>query len=162
MGVQQLLLLGQLVVVVLVYLFVWRVLRTARNDLLGTGAGAAASGAAQESTIIPAADVARARRQAGISEPRLVVERSDVLRRGVPFRLANGLTLGRGDENDIVLDESHVSGAHARIVPPATLVDLGSTNGTFVNGQRISGRRPLRPGDQVQVGSTVLRMEAPR
>lgn len=161
--VQQLLLVGQVLVVVLVYLFVWRVVRSARADLLGAAArrGAGSVGA-QESTIIPAADVQAARRSAGLAEPRLVVDQSDVLRPGVPFSVGGGLSLGRAPGNDVVLEEGVVSARHARVIPPGTVVDEGSTNGTFVNGRRIDGRATLRPGDLVQVGSTVFRFEVPR
>ena len=163
--VQQLLLAGQALVVLLVYLFVWRVIRAARADL-SDAASRRGRGAtpldAQESTIIPAADVQAARRAAGLAEPRLVVEQSDVLRQGVPFTVGGGLTLGRATTNDVVLDEGVVSGRHARIVAPGTVVDEGSTNGTFVNGTQVSGRAALRPGDIVQVGSTVFRYEVPR
>lgn len=165
--VQQLLLLGQFLVVALVYVFVWRVIRSARRDLVqrgtaGAGRSAAAVLDAQESTIIPAADVHAARRAAGLGEPRLLVESSDVLRVGVPFTIGGGLTLGRAAASDVVLDEQVVSGRHARIVPPGTVVDEGSTNGTLVNGRRIDGRVALRAGDLVQVGSTAFRYEVPR
>ena len=162
--VQQLLLLGQLIFVVLIYVFVWRVVRGARGDLLGAAGGrrSMASLEAQESTIIPAADALAARRAAGMTEPRIVVHSSEVLRPGVPFTIGGGLTLGRADSNDVVLEDSVVSSHHLRIVPPGTVVDDGSTNGTFLNGQRIAGRAALRSGDQLQVGSTIFRFEGPR
>jgi hypothetical protein len=159
--VQSLLLAGQLLFVVLVYVFVWRVLRGARADLVRSADPGAAL-ASQESTIIPAADVQAARRAAGLGEPRLVVEQSDVLRPGIPFTVGGGLRIGRGGDNDVVLDEGVVSGRHVRIVPPGTVVDEGSTNGTFVNGRPVDGRAALRSGDRVQVGSTVFRFEVTR
>lgn len=159
--VQYLLLGGQVLVVVVVYLFVWRVMRTARRDLVRAAqpSSRATTFDAQESTIMPAADVAQARRAAGLGEPRLIVDASDVLRPGVPFTIGRGLSLGRADTNDVVLDEGVVSGRHARVIAPGTVVDEGSTNGTFVNGQPVAGRVALRDGDIVQVGSTVLRYE---
>ncbi len=163
--VQWLLLGGQALLVALIYVFVWRTLRNAHKDLLrGGGAGpmAARSIAAQESTIIPVADVHAARRSAGLAEPRLVVAGSDVLRPGVPFTIGGGLTLGRADDNDVVLDEQVVSSHHARIVAPGTVVDAGSTNGTLVNGRVIDGRVALRHGDRLQVGSTVFTFEVTR
>jgi hypothetical protein len=163
--VQQLLLAGQLLVVVLVYVFVWRVIRGARADLAVRGSTSPRAGGsieAQESTIIPAADVQAARREAGIGEPRLIVQESDVLRPGIPFTIGGGLTIGRATTNDVVLEEGVVSGRHARIVPPGTVVDEGSTNGTLINGQTVAGRGALRAGDLVQVGSTVFRYEVPR
>ena len=161
--VQQLLLVGQFLVVVLVYLFVWRVIRAARTDLVSAGrVRSSAALDAQESTIIPAADVQAARRSAGLGEPRLVVEQSDVLRPGIPFTIGGGLTIGRAPTNDVVLDEGVVSGDHVKVVPPNTVVDQGSTNGTLVNGQPVAGRAALRGGDLLQVGSTVFRYEVER
>ncbi|MCW2926546.1 MAG: domain containing protein [Thermoleophilia bacterium] len=162
MGVQSLLLLGQAIVVLLIYVFVWRVMRSARTDLRSGGAyapGSMAGASAQESTIIPVADVQAARRSAGLADPRLVVERSDVLRPGIPFTIGSGLSIGRAAGNDVVLDEGVVSGRHVRLIAPGTVVDEGSTNGTFVNGQQLSGRAALRSGDMLQVGSTVFRYE---
>lgn len=164
--VQYFLLGGQVLVVVLVYLFTWRVMRTARQDLVAAGrpARSARSGdvGAQESTILPAGAVAGARRAAGLVDPRIVVLEGHVLRAGVPFTISGTLTLGRAETNDVVLDDQVVSGRHARIVAPGTLVDEGSTNGTLVNGVAVRGRVALSDGDVVQIGSTVFRYEAPR
>src|SRR3954469_22754011 len=59
--------------------------------------------------------------------------------------------------------DSEISRVHARIFhDPSgrlTVEDLGSTNGTFVNGNRISGQQPLNPGDQVRVGQTTMSVE---
>ncbi len=68
------------------------------------------------------------------------------------------VTLGRDITNDIVINDPEVSRHHLRLTRGAggfTLEDLGSTNGTFVNGQRLTGARPLRPGDMVGLGETV-------
>jgi hypothetical protein len=84
--------------------------------------------------------------------------------RGASFTLSNSLTLGRIADNDIALDDdTFMSSHHARIeIRPegVWVVDLDSTNGTFVNGQRVSGDRSLRKGDRLQVGSTVLEMRS--
>jgi hypothetical protein len=161
--ISQLLLVGQVLVVVLVYVFVWRVVRTARRDILAPGGQMLASGGAvvsQDSTIIPAADAAAARRAAGLAEPRVVVTSSETLREGVPYGLGSGISIGRAADNDIVIDDGFVSSHHARLVPPATLVDLDSTNGTLVNGRALQGRVRLRNGDQFQFGATVFRYES--
>lgn len=161
--VQNLLLAGQLVFVLLLYVFVWRVMRGARRDLgSSTRSRGAASLASQESTIVPAATAAAVRRAHGLGEPRLVVDGSDVLRTGVPFTIGGGLSIGRVEANDIVLDEPVVSSKHVRVLPPGTVVDQGSTNGTFVNGTRIVDRAALQPGDMIQIGSTAFRYEVPR
>jgi pSer/pThr/pTyr-binding forkhead associated (FHA) protein len=158
--IQQLLLLGQVLVVVLIYLFVWRVMRAARHDMLRGPLQASASSAPQDSTIIPPAEIEQARRKSGLGDPRVVVVSSETLRPGIPFVIGRGLSMGRAPDNDIVLDDSFVSGHHARLTPPATLVDLGSTNGTLHNG-RAATRASLRPGDEFQVGTTVFRYEVP-
>ncbi|MFC2023296.1 FHA domain-containing protein [Chloroflexota bacterium] len=69
------------------------------------------------------------------------------------------LSVGRGEENDLVLQEHGVSRRHARIQRVSqgwVLTDLGSTNGTFVNGQRIGESYLLRPGDRLAIGSCMF------
>ena len=68
------------------------------------------------------------------------------------------VTLGRDITNDIVINDPEVSRHHMRLTRGAggfTIEDLGSTNGTFINGQRLTGARPLRAGDMVGLGETV-------
>lgn len=83
------------------------------------------------------------------------------------FALAKaGVTLGRATNNDIVLSDAKVSRAHARLEcgdAGCTLVDLGSANGTRLNGMRVE-RAALSPGDVITLGDSTLRFEiaAPR
>lgn len=66
------------------------------------------------------------------------------------------LTVGRLGENDVRLDEGSVSSHHAEIVVrdgQAVLVDKGSTNGTYLNGEKVEGEAPLQEGDEVYFGS---------
>ncbi len=85
-------------------------------------------------------------------------------RRGQTFTLSDTLSIGRLDDNDIVVtDDSFISSHHARIeIRPDSVwvVDMKSTNGTFVNGQRVTDARSVRKGDRIQVGGTVLEMRS--
>jgi hypothetical protein len=68
------------------------------------------------------------------------------------------LSLGRDISNDIVINDAEVSRTHLRLtrgIDGYTIADLGSTNGTFINGQRLVGSRPLNNGDQIGLGETV-------
>jgi pSer/pThr/pTyr-binding forkhead associated (FHA) protein len=73
------------------------------------------------------------------------------------------LTLGREEGSaDLVIDDLGVSRQHARFLADGGAIrveDLGSANGTYVNGERISRAVPLAAGDEVQVGATVLGVE---
>ena len=93
----------------------------------------------------------------GSSSFRLVVRRGPQPNQVYP--LEQGIvTLGRDITNDIVINDPEVSRHHCRLTQGAggyTLEDLGSTNGTFVNGQRLTGPRPLSPGDMIGLGETV-------
>ncbi len=75
------------------------------------------------------------------------------------YELTKGVvTLGRDITNDIVINDPEVSRHHCRLTQGGggyTVEDLGSTNGTFVNGQRLTGARPLQPGDMLGLGETV-------
>ena len=70
-----------------------------------------------------------------------------------------GVVVGRGDDSTIQIQDHSVSRRHARILPTANgfqVTDLHSTNGTFVNDQRVSGRAVLSPGDRLRVGRVEL------
>lgn len=74
---------------------------------------------------------------------------------------APALTMGRGADNDLVLEEPAASRHHARLERTSQgwqLIDLASTNGTFVNGQKLVSHDPylLRPQDRIAIGGTVL------
>src|SRR4029453_17479945 len=76
---------------------------------------------------------------------------------GRRIRVTEPVTVGRGDEAGLLLDEPEISRAHAVLGPTAEgleVRDLGSLNGTWVNGERISSPAVLVPGDVVRVGTT--------
>jgi pSer/pThr/pTyr-binding forkhead associated (FHA) protein len=77
----------------------------------------------------------------------------------------SGATIGRSRDCEVVLSDANVSRRHAAVVPVAAstsgwaVEDLGSTNGTKLNGRRVAERTPLEPGDRIEVGTTELRFE---
>ena len=150
--VEQLLLALKVAFVVLLYLFIWRVIRLASRDIT----------VGQESMILtpqrPAAP--RAQRPVG----RLRVTASPELAEGAEFPIARELLAGRTAALDIALPaDGYASNRHARFLPGEhadVVEDLNSTNGTFVNGDRLSGSRPLRDGDVVTIGQTQLSYRA--
>lgn len=92
-------------------------------------------------------------------QPRLIVENGPGLVVGTVFPLGQGLTIGRSRSNELHVDDSFVSHMHARILkrgPFYYVEDLGSTNGTFVNGAAIGGSVLLGIGDQIQLGGIVI------
>jgi pSer/pThr/pTyr-binding forkhead associated (FHA) protein len=95
---------------------------------------------------------------------RLVVVGSPTLDHGRAFETGPvPLTIGRSASNVAALDgDEFASAQHARVESQRDgvwLIDLGSTNGTFVNGERMDGRHRLREGDVVRIGQTELRFE---
>ncbi len=82
--------------------------------------------------------------------------------RSTTFKLGGSSLLGRGSKVDCVLDSSSVSRRHARIEQRERsyyILDLGSTNGTLVNGERIETETALTQGDQIRVGDEVLEFD---
>ena len=79
---------------------------------------------------------------------------------GSQISIGNELLIGRIAKDDGKLGEDpEISREHARVTRVGDAIqieDLGSTNGTFVNGERISGQRQLKPGDTIEVGTTTL------
>jgi hypothetical protein len=97
-----------------------------------------------------------------VAEPvRILLEDADGRRRAVPFT-APELTVGRAPDSGLLLPERDISRRHARLQRSNGAVwveDLGSANGTRVNGERIETRRRIGPGDLVQIGSFDLAIE---
>ena len=153
MNVEPVLLALQAAFLVLLYVFIWRVVRSAGRDM---------QVAPQESFILAPSQMAAEHQ---VADPgRLVVERSKAIEAGQEFDAGPvPVTIGRSGENTIALDgDEFASGHHARIESQRDgvwILDLGSTNGTFVNGERVEGRQQLHRGDLVQIGDTELRFE---
>ncbi len=133
---QFVLVLGRLIFVALIYLFIFRIFTALLADLQFKGIF-------QRSTP-----------EFGRLE---VLTGSETLDRGRVFKVdPKGLRLGRGKHNDIVLPDHFASIDHAvfRLLKGQAIVeDLGSTNGTWVNGEQIHSPVQLVAGDYVKIGS---------
>lgn len=84
------------------------------------------------------------------------------LRAGSAYDLSEGAVLGRGDGADIRLEDAFASTRHARLVPQGDVIvleDLGSTNGTYLNGEPLRGPQPLHVGDQIKIGDSEFTFE---
>jgi len=151
------LLILKIAFLVLLYAFILYVVRSATKDI---------GGAPQESIVLGAAEASALRAEHGIPEParpaRFVVLDGPGLKKGRKIEVTDATIVGRDHGNGIGLGEDEFASAqHARIEPRSDGVwveDLGSTNGTFVNGERVTADR-LAPGDVLRVGETELRLE---
>jgi hypothetical protein len=153
-AVDEALLVLKVLFLVLLYLFIWRIVRSASHDVR----------LPQESFILRPGEVEGLSAPSSFQTGRLVVLKSPALEEGTAFELnSSALTIGRGGQNDVPLeDDEFASARHARFEPRRDGVwvqDRGSTNGTFVNGARLERPRRLTPGDVVRVGETDLRYD---
>ncbi len=130
----------------LLFLFIWRAMRWVMRGLnvdrtpapVG-GEGRAAPSPARPSMLLVQADGQKAR----------------------SVRLDGSTTIGRGVECELRLDDTYVSQQHARIFDRAGnwyVEDLGSTNGTFVNEQKLVAPAMLTPGDTIRIGTTSVEL----
>lgn len=125
----------KLIFVALLFLFVWQISRAIAGHV---GIGVA--------------------RPTGRRSKELVLLRGDDVS-GETYRVEDVLMLGRSPQADIVVDDPYASEFHMRFVTGdegLVLHDLGSTNGSYVNGRRVTAPQVLVKGDAVQVGKTVL------
>jgi len=135
------------------YLFLLWVARSALKDLRRGGAGGSP---ASPATAAP--PDATGLHQVTGGEALLVVERAPGHEAGMRYDVGGGATLGRGDV-EIVLEDAFASSRHARIERQGgavVLEDLGSTNGTYLNDEVLSGPQPLHPGDRIRIGDSVF------
>lgn len=170
-------------ILLVLYLFVWLVVRRAGRDMFSSSHAGDAAPAPPDialPTAVPVAPVStadrvarRARRETERTmagemldftahiNPRLVVEQSPIVPAGVIFPLEGWITVGRASSSDIILDEPFVSSTHARLYPQGqfyAVEDLGSTNGTFINEKQVTEAQ-LRLDSRLRIGETVFRYE---
>ena len=134
----------------LIYLFLYRVVRVVVAEMR-------APAVAPPQPVKPAAQQAAPRTTRGRGPARLRILEPPA-RRGETFTLQDELTVGRGGGCGIVLDDTFVSQVHARVFRRdggVFVEDLGSRNGTLLNGKPVGNAQRLRRGDRVQFGRTV-------
>ncbi len=81
---------------------------------------------------------------------------------GTVVEIRGSVVLGRSDEADVLLEDPYASGFHLRFTfeeERLSVQDLGTTNGTYVNGRRITAPTQLSKGDTVQVGKTIMEVQ---
>jgi hypothetical protein len=146
-----LLTVGKLALLLLLYLFLWRVVRVIAADIRDPAV-------AQPSTPRPAVAQPE-RRPSGRAIPTsLVVHPVE----GAPHTVAldgERLLFGRAPHVDQHIEDDYVSDEHAELVNDGTqwrIRDLGSTNGTYLNGQKVIAPTTVAAGDQLQLGKTRL------
>jgi hypothetical protein len=145
----------------ILYLFLLWMARSALKDLRRSaddGTEPSAGAAYADATgLHSAGEPARAS-----GTPKLRVGSGAGLRIGAAYDLSEGALLGRGDQADIVLEDSFASSQHARLVPRGDVIvleDLGSTNGTYLNDEPLRGPQPLHPGDRIRIGDSAFIFE---
>lgn len=125
----------KLLFLVMLFLFLWQVARSVKTHI-GSNPGTKTDGFAAEVVVLT-----------GDGEPERVRLRPQ------------GHVFGRSEDADIPIDDPYASEFHARLGVQDDKVivhDLGSTNGTYVNGRRVTSPRSVVRGDTVQIGKTIL------
>ena len=93
--------------------------------------------------------------------PRSVVVRTPDGAKPQTVRMSASMVVGRGPECELRIEDTYASQQHARLFGKNGawyVEDLGSTNGTFVNDQRLAAPAMVQPGDRIRVGTTVLEL----
>jgi pSer/pThr/pTyr-binding forkhead associated (FHA) protein len=144
----------------ILYLFLLWMARSALKDLRRSADDGLEPAAAQPYDATGLHTAGSPERPGGT--PKLRVGSGAGLRAGAAYDLSDGAVLGRGDQADIVLEDSFASSRHARLVPHGDVIvleDLGSTNGTYLNDEPLRGPQPLHPGDRIRIGDSAFTFE---
>lgn len=161
----------------LLWLFIFIVLYSLRSDLFGPRltqlqqvavrsarsreAGAAPAGADAPTTVTERAPAPTAPGKAASGQARRIVITSGP-KAGLELELPEtGLTIGRSSGSGLQIKDDYTSTAHAKIArwrDQWVVQDLGSTNGTFVEGKRISESTPVQVGSSVRIGTTTFEL----
>jgi hypothetical protein len=158
----------------LLWIFIFSIVGVLRTDLYGTKVSRrsqrraharpvpVAAGPRRRATPAPTPEAARrprGRRKGG-APTHLVVTEGPLAGTSLPLR-GSGVLIGRNPECALVLDDDYASGRHCRIAPGPDgwmVEDLGSTNGTYLGRERLTGSRPVEVGSTLRIGKTVLEL----
>jgi hypothetical protein len=124
----------KLIFLLLIYVFLWQVARSMRSH------------------------VSPGPRRPAKAAREMIVVRSDTLS-GQRYGLERPKVVGRSDDADIIIDDSYASEFHLRVglnEGEVVLNDLGSTNGTYLNGRRVTVPTVITKGDSIQIGKTIF------
>jgi pSer/pThr/pTyr-binding forkhead associated (FHA) protein len=127
-----------------------------RRDVAGGRAARARDGALRASAPARQPPRPKARTQAR----KLVVTQGSLAGTSMPLG-STPITIGRADDSTLVLTDDYISSRHARLMPGQSswlVEDLGSTNGTYLERQKVSRPTPVPIGSQIRVGKTVLEL----
>ena len=142
------------------WLFVIAAIGVVRTDLLGGPATTARRGKARQAQAPRQSRPARPPRP-GRGSPRILVVTAGALK-GTSLDLAQQqITLGRANDATLVLNDDYASSRHARIFPQDgqwIVEDLGSTNGTYLDRQKVTRPMPVPLGVPIRIGKTVLEL----
>jgi pSer/pThr/pTyr-binding forkhead associated (FHA) protein len=138
----------------LLWLFIWAVLRTLRTDIYApTGAVMVKRGLALRGTLLPSRQSRNVVRQLVVTEGALTGTRITLGTQPV--------LIGRADDSTLVLDDDYASTRHARLSQRGTewyVEDLGSTNGTYLDRAKVTTAVRVPMGTPVRVGKTVIEL----
>ncbi|MEO7589554.1 MAG: FHA domain-containing protein [Arachnia sp.] len=142
----------KIVFLALLWIFIALVADVIRKDMFGRKVNASS---------LPQADVSRRKRGREVLPSRFAVTQG--AQQGLSVPLEPTINLGRAADSTFLLDDDYASARHAQLTQADprtwTVRDLNSTNGTYVNGKRLTGPVSITLGDVIRIGKTLMRLE---
>ncbi len=143
----------KIVFLALLWLFIALVADVIRKDMFGRKVRAAS---------LPAVETSRRKKGRVLLPNRFAVSQGN--QQGLSVPLEPIINLGRAADSTFFLDDDYASARHAQLVQRDdrtwVVTDLNSTNGTYVNGQRLGAPVAISLGDVIRIGKTLMRLEA--
>ena len=145
-------------ILVLLWAFVIAAIVAVRHDVFGSRRAAPAGGG--RSPAPRAKERPAAPKKSRGAPRRIVVVEGQLAGQSFPLG-ETPVTIGRADDSTITLTDDYASTRHARLVPRGdewVLEDLGSTNGTYIDRDRVTAATPVAAGVKIRIGKTVLEL----